>query len=237
MIICQEHRLVFVKTKKTAGTSIEIALGRLLKVGDFASPLYQDEEKLRPGKEAIVKKSVARLRERSNYTVRARNPHLGFKVAKDFLTDEIEGCFSFAVERNPWDKALSAFYFWMSRRGNAVKDPHSMFENFCLSEALSFFSNEAMYCEDNGLIVDLVLQYDTLGTEFQRLMTDAGIPETNLDGINAKGSVKPMIKNMADFYGDQYDLPAAKAVQSIFASEIELFGYTPPLDVAACNHN
>jgi hypothetical protein len=233
MIICQEHRLFFVKTKKTAGTSIEIALGRLLKVGDFASPLYPDEEKLRPGKAAIVKDSVARLRERSNYTVRARNPHLGFQVAKSFLTEEIEGCFSFVVERNPWDKALSAFYFWMSRRGSTVKDPYSMFEKFCLSEALSFFSDKAMYSEDNGLLVDLVLQYDTLGVEFQTLMTGIGIPETNLDGINAKGSIKPMIKNMADFYGDQYDLPAAKAVQSIFATEIELFGYTPPLELGS----
>ena len=61
MIICQEHKLVFVKTKKTAGTSIEIALGRLLKAGDFASPLDPDEEKLRPGKRPIVKSSVARF--------------------------------------------------------------------------------------------------------------------------------------------------------------------------------
>jgi hypothetical protein len=228
MIICQEHKLVFVKTKKTAGTSIEIVLGRLVKAGDFASPLYPDEEKLRPGKNVIVKSSVARLRERSDGAVRARNPHLGFQVAKDFLADEIEGCFSFAVERNPWDKALSAFYFWMLRRGRKIDDPHSMFEEFCLSEALSFFSNKAMYADDGGLIVDLVLQYDTLGAEFEALMTDADVPDTNLDGINAKGTIKPKIKNLADFYGDQYDLPAAKAVQSVFAGEIELFGYQAP---------
>ena len=144
------------------------------------------------------------------------------------MADEIEGCFSFAVERNPWDKALSAFYFWMLRRGRSVENPRRMFEQFCLSEALGFFSNKEMYAEDNGLIVDLVMQYDTLGAEFLALMTDKGVPDTSLDGINAKGTIKPKIKNMAEFYGDQYDLPAAKAVQTVFATEIELFGYTTP---------
>lgn len=228
MIICQEHKLVFVKTKKTAGSSIEIALGRLLMPGDFATPLSPNSETLRPGKRAIVKASVARLRERSNGTVRARYSHLGFQVAKDFLEDEIEGCLSFAVERNPWDKAVSAFYFWMLRRGREVKDPKGMFEDFCLSETLATFSDRAMYADDSGFIVDQVLQYDSLAVAFKALMKKTGAKEAKLDGINANGGIKPKVKKLEEFYGDQYDRPAAKAVQSVFAKEIELFGYTPP---------
>ena len=45
MIISHSHKFVFVKTKKTAGTSIECALAPHLEPGDLASPLVEHEPK------------------------------------------------------------------------------------------------------------------------------------------------------------------------------------------------
>lgn len=55
--------------------------------------------------------------------VRARYPHHGYDVAAKYLSAEIEGCRAFCVERNPYDKAVSAFHFVYDRYNRPVTDP------------------------------------------------------------------------------------------------------------------
>lgn len=47
MIISHKHKFIFVKTRKTAGTSVEIALSRHLGPDDIITPISPDDEKLR----------------------------------------------------------------------------------------------------------------------------------------------------------------------------------------------
>ena len=49
MIISHEHKFIFLKTKKTAGTSIELALSQLCGPGDIITPLTALDEALRAG--------------------------------------------------------------------------------------------------------------------------------------------------------------------------------------------
>lgn len=125
MLICREPGLLFIKTMKTAGSSIEIALGPALRDGDLATPLWPQEERQRPGKTVrrAVRRMVRALRERSDGAVRARYPHHGYDVAAKYLSAEIEGCRAFCVERNPYDKAVSAFHFVYDRYNRPVTDP------------------------------------------------------------------------------------------------------------------
>jgi hypothetical protein len=52
MIISHEHKFIFIKTKKTAGTSIELALSQLCGPDDIIPPTTESDETLRvPGSE------------------------------------------------------------------------------------------------------------------------------------------------------------------------------------------
>jgi hypothetical protein len=50
MIVSHEHKFIFLKTKKTAGTSIELALSALCGPDDVITPLTTIDEALREGK-------------------------------------------------------------------------------------------------------------------------------------------------------------------------------------------
>jgi len=115
LIISHAHKFCFVKTKKTAGTSIEVAMLPYLKEGDWRSPLGENEPQLRSMR--LMRKSFVALLRSKDSNIRARNSHLRATVIEDYLKSETEGYTRFCVERNSWDKAISAFYYWISRHG------------------------------------------------------------------------------------------------------------------------
>jgi hypothetical protein len=49
MIVSHEHKFIFLKTKKTAGTSIELALSELCGTDDVIAPLTEIDEARRAG--------------------------------------------------------------------------------------------------------------------------------------------------------------------------------------------
>lgn len=49
MIISHTHKLIFFKTKKTAGTSFEIALSKFLGNDDVVTPIASKDEEIRKG--------------------------------------------------------------------------------------------------------------------------------------------------------------------------------------------
>ena len=50
MIVSHEHKFIFLKTKKTAGTSVELALTELCGPDDVITPLTEIDEAQRAGK-------------------------------------------------------------------------------------------------------------------------------------------------------------------------------------------
>jgi|GEM_PF-4419172 len=226
MLICRDPGLLFVKTMKTAGSSIEIALGPLLREGDLATPLDPSEESQRPGRNVrrAVRSMVRTLRERSDGAVRARYPHHGHDVAATYLANEIEGCRAFCVERNPYDKAVSAFHFVYDRHNRRITDPGQQFEEFCKSARLPSFSNFDMYTRDGELVVERVLQYDRLEREFSEVLDSFGIAGVSLGDKKAKAGVRPKL-DLSTYYGADYERPAARLVESTFAREFAFFGY------------
>ena len=47
MILSHEHRFIFLKTNKTAGTSIEIALSKFCGEKDVITPVVMEDEEIR----------------------------------------------------------------------------------------------------------------------------------------------------------------------------------------------
>ena len=103
MILSHKYRFLFVKTLKTAGTSIEVFLSQQCGPEDVVTPILPHVE-----------------------PHRARN-HEGFfnhipaTAIRERVGPEVwRSYFKFCVERNPWDKTLSYYHMMNAREGGGL---------------------------------------------------------------------------------------------------------------------
>ncbi len=106
MIISHTHKFIFIKSWKTAGTSIEAALSEYCSGEDIVTPLG-DYDFNRSGEGEWIHKSL---------NAGDFKQHDYAQTIKDKLPPEIwQTYFKFSIARNPWDRAVS-FFFWEKRR-------------------------------------------------------------------------------------------------------------------------
>ena len=131
MIVNHRYRFIFLKTKKTAGTSIEIALSRYCDGNDILSKIGHRDE---PKRAALGYQGPANhlepvgtsLRERIRgwfHAPKARYwNHMPARELREKIGEETwNSYFKFCFERNPWDRAISA-YHWENRSKSKLPD-------------------------------------------------------------------------------------------------------------------
>ena len=109
MIISHKHRFVFVKTNKTAGSSMEALLETYLQPGDMMtlrSELKSDQSKV----QSLQERGIQILTPESNF-----NPHSPLITAHKAFPDSTN-YFSFGVLRNPFKRAISSFRWNSGKR-------------------------------------------------------------------------------------------------------------------------
>ena len=106
MIISHSYKFIFIKPWKTAGTSIEAALSQYCSNNDIVTPL-NDYWFNRDQSGDWVHKAM---------NGEGFDQHDGAQTIKDKIPPETwANYFKFSMTRNPWDRALSLF-FWKARR-------------------------------------------------------------------------------------------------------------------------
>lgn len=214
MIASRQHRFVFLKTRKTAGTSVEIALSRVCGPDDVVTPISAEDEELRLASGGVGPQ---------NFT----SPPLGRKVfnhvaatrAKNALGPQWwDDSFKFAIERNPWDSIVS-LYHWRFRP-ERVADPPS-FDEFVRSALVEEFAeNSSIYRIAGEVAVDRVLRYESLNEELTQVWARLGLPGTP-DLPRAKSGARPVSRPFQDYYS-----PVTRdRVAVLFAASIGDFGY------------
>jgi hypothetical protein len=217
VIVSHEHGFVFMKTRKTAGTSVEIALSRVCGDDDVITPVTDDDEVLRRAHGG---------RGPQHYEA---PPHLGRKafnhmpvsmVRKMLGRRKFESYFSFAVERNPWDAVVS-LYHWR-HRDSAPGAALQPFEEYVASPAVATFAtkNARIYRIKGQVAVDRVLRYESLDSELAEVWAELGLPGTP-DLPHAKAGTRPR----APSYRSYYDDDTRQRVAEVFAAPIAELGY------------
>jgi len=184
MIVSHRHRFIFLKTRKTAGTSIEVALSRVCGDDDIITPIAPEDEAVRGElgyrgpQNDLVPFHRYRKRDWRRLLVKHRRArfynHMRAVDARALLGDEVwNSYFKFSFDRNPWDRMVSA-YFWIKfRTGNADLP----FNEFLVQQRPYILSNYGIYSIDSRVAVDFVGRYETLVDDFNRALAQIGITE------------------------------------------------------------
>lgn len=193
MILSHAHRFVFIKTKKTAGTSIEIELSKHCGPDDIITPLAPDDEIRRlesGGRPAqnfsrdagLVRGFQAAVRARDKAGIAAalahlspddyRN-HMGLATVER-LAGPLPGYYRFTVERDPCDRILSYIY-WKKKPLRPLSAPKRLY--YVWKHATSpRFQNYHRYAIDGQVAVDGVIRYDNLDRDYSAVCRKIGIP-------------------------------------------------------------
>ena len=199
MIISHKYKFIFIKTRKTAGTSIEIYLSQYCDKNDTLTPIIPH-----------VEPHVARNHE-------GCKNHMSALDVKNKVGNQIwNEYFVFCVERNPWDKTVS--YYHMQ---NTVQKTKLDFDGYLSTKDLC--SDYELYTDSDGsVIVDRIIKYENLNNELSSVFNKLKIPFHGALDIYAKNEYRNKNKKYQEYFtSDQVDL-----IKQSHHKEIELLGYS-----------
>jgi hypothetical protein len=228
MIVSHAHKFIFLKTKKTAGTSIELALTKLCGDDDIITPLTEVDEAKRAGGRAAQNwclhswwGSPRPIWKRRLFKFTAEDygfyNHMPAEAAKALLNDDKvwNSYFKFAFDRNPWDRQVS-FYHHRYRR-EASPPP---FAEFIHNDRRARINNYEIYSIGGDVAVDFVGRFETLEADFKHALSQIGL---SLDEELPRA--KTTFRKSDAPYRSYYDSDTRDIVGNWYAREIKLLDY------------
>lgn len=215
MIICHPLRLIFIKTKKVAGTSFEIAVSKFCGPDCVITPISAPDEQLRQslgfrGPQNYLDKGNGGAPIFFNHMTSSQVcEQVGLNLWMDYV--------KVAIVRNPFDVAISRYYW----EGGS---------NLGLT-FLEYVKKNASHIAENSRIAPLEGKYKLDAyCRYEYLKSDlAAIGAENvwevLSSIRAKANVRPGNTDMSFVYSKYPE--AISIVAAMAAPEIEAFGYRP----------
>jgi hypothetical protein len=227
MILSHRYRFIFIKTAKTAGTSIEVFLSKHCDPNDVVTPIAPSVQGhqprnykgfINPLPEILERPGKVFSALRHSFSTREKfyNHMLAREVRNRVSAAVWNDYFKFCVERNPWDKTLSHYHMHAAREGGSLS----------LDEYLArgrFPINYFRYTDRSGrkIIVDRVIRYENLLAELGEVFSQLNIP---FDGT-LRVAVKSEYRTDRRPYWEILNDDQRKIIEQAFAKEIALHGY------------
>lgn len=228
MIISHKHKFIFLKTQKTAGTSVEIALSKFCGTDDVITPISAKDEQIRrkmghPGPQGHLApvsdygpRDLLKLLAGFKRKLRYYN-HISAKDVRERIGSDVwDSYYKFCIERNPWDRVISLYYY-RNRR-----EPRPTMAEFLRSGAPSVLKRLGieLYSIDGEVAVDRVCLFEELQDELEEVRQGLGLPEP-LDLPRAKASYRKDRRHYRESYGKE----ERAMVEELFSQEIALHGF------------
>ena len=219
---------MFIKTNKTAGTSVEIALSRFCGPDDVITPVSKTDEIKRKelggsGPQncyaplgAYGARDWLRLLFRFKRKLKYYN-HISAADVRDLVSAETwDTYYKFCIVRNPWDRFLS-FYYWQNR-----KQTKPSLSEFMASEKMQLFRERGVeaYTDNSGVIVDELIRYEDIDSAFQMLQRKFGI-----DPVESLPFTKNKTRKNRGSYKDEFSQEDAQLLANLVSDELKITNY------------
>lgn len=168
MILSHRHKFVFVKPGKTAGSSVELTLTAICGEDDLITSLRTRDELLRPETNASVGKP--KYKNIQTGEIIEINNHMPYRNVLQVFGEKIAGYSVICSERNPWEKAISSFYWKGNRRPERPELPR--FKKFVKDgRPPNDFDVYSLY---GVSIADRILRVESLADDIHQLAESLG---------------------------------------------------------------
>jgi hypothetical protein len=227
MIVSHQHKFIFLKTKKTAGTSIELALSQLCGPDDIITPLTEIDEARRANSRGAQnwrlhgwwsspRPLFARRWRKFTAEDYGFYNHMPAAEARPRLDEKAwRSYFKFAFDRNPWDRQVS-FYHHRYRR-ETTPPP---FASFMHQDSRARINNYDIYAIDGDVAVDFVGRFESLEDDLKLALRHVG-----LEPPAALPRAKATFRRGDAPYREYYDDDTREIVARWYAREIDLLDY------------
>jgi hypothetical protein len=250
MIFSKKHRFIFIKGRKVAGTSVEIALSTICGPEDILTPIGQADEVLRtqqgaqaqnysPDREAErayieeLKRTPARKVRKVHWPKGTFEQHMTLVRVLE-LCGDVRGEYRVvAIDRNPYSKVLSLANMQAATdykvTGVMTSTPEALqdaIKDLFATGAVKKLVNIKQYRGPDGKLAAHVMRYENLADDFADFMKLLGITDPPVLPHAKKGLLADQI--------DPRDLLSKQQIETIntlFAAEFEEYGY-PRIQVA-----
>ena len=227
MIISHKYKFIFVKTRKTAGTSIEIALSRFCGDDDIITPISPEDEEIRKElkgsgpQNCFLPLKKYTVMDWFRFLMSDKKPllfynHIPASEIRKRVSEEVWNTyFKFCFERNPWDKTISYYY----RRTRESQPRPSLFK--CLSsEDFPKLSDFEKYTIDGEIVMDYVARYENIEHDIQYITNRLGLP-SNIQLPMAKSGFRKDKRHYKEIINSE----ERKKIAEIFKREISYFDF------------
>lgn len=229
MIVCHKYKFIFLKTSKTAGSSIEMALSRFCGPEDIITPLSEEEDSLRVQQGGVAPQNYLEYAFRYKPSqiwkfisrgkpFRRYYNHIPARKLKRRLGKEIwDNYYKFCVVRNPWDRVISQYY-WRLRE----EDEPMSIDEFLDSRHINSLIRKGIgvYTIDGKIAVDKICRYENLGQHLEEVRDTLGLPEP-ISLPQAKSTFRKDKRHYSEVLSEHQK----EKIGLIFSDEIKLLNY------------
>jgi len=227
MIVSHKYKFIFIKTHKTAGSSMEMALAPLCGQEDIVTPMESNRNTDMPrnyyeknlicsmyNKSRLFRKCIHR---HSGVLGKWYYEHMPALRVKKLVGDKVwDTYYKFCFERNPWDKVVS-YYNW-KKHGQGRSVP--LFEEYVLQKTHRLPLDSRLYFDNEVSMMDDVFDYNNFMESFTDVCVRLQIPfcgqmPQEKTGINKKST------EYREYYTDE----TRELVRQIYCKEIKLMQY------------
>jgi hypothetical protein len=201
-MICHRQRIVFVHLRRTAGNSIEAALGGIVLFDRWFRRTDTWDNRLHRGPS---------WRKRN---LRGHRIHATAAEIRALYPRQFDRFFRFTIVRNPWEQMASLY-----GRLHAADREFTGFRGWLwrFDCAAGTVPRASLHDEEGRCLVDFIGRFERLQADFDAACDMAGIPRRPLPRTNAAAG--PGLDAI-------YDVASVRIVERLYAADIERFGYT-----------
>ncbi|WP_448564938.1 sulfotransferase family 2 domain-containing protein [Trichothermofontia sp.] len=228
MLVSHRHKFIYTKTIKTGGTSVESYFERFCMPSEWSLSHERDE--------SISEVGIVGFRGRRPPPGCLYWNHMPAALIKQRIGPSAwDQYFKFCVIRNPYDKVVSAFYFFQYMEKGFVDFGDLDYERTKLENWLrsciqwpNRFSglpiDRDKYMIGNQFCLDGIIRYENIAADMAKVCQHLDLPWEPSLLPKFKAGIRPPEAKAADLYTPI----ARKIVEAIFAFELKFFAYTFP---------